>query len=75
MASVLNGDHVRISATHQVTNNTDADIAVSEIGCFGNLSASGKPFLLDHTVLETPVVVPAGKTVTMEYVIKFPYGN
>lgn len=68
-------DHYRISAAHQVTNNTDEEITVSEIGCFGILVNGGKVCLFDRTVLETPVTIPARETVPVEYVIKFPYGN
>lgn len=68
-------DHYRFSATHQITNNTAQEIALSEIGCFGIMSAStsAKACLLDRTVLETPIVIPAKETVSVEYVIKFPY--
>lgn len=68
-------DHYRISAAHQVTNNTDEEITVSEIGCFGALTNGGKVCLLDRTVLETPITIPPKETVSVEYVIKFPYGN
>jgi hypothetical protein len=71
----LDADGVRFSAPHSLTNTTSNDIVVSEIGCFGQMDSSKSAFLLDRTVLETPVVVPAGKTVAMEYVIKFPYGT
>jgi hypothetical protein len=70
-----NGDHYRISALHQVTNNTNNDITITEAGIFGNWKSGGKVFLLDHTILETPVVIPARKTVPIEYAIKFPYGG
>ena len=72
---VAGADHYRISVTHQVTNTTAEEITISEVGCFGQLSAGGKVVLLDHTVLETPVVIPPKGTVSLEYVIKFPYGN
>ncbi len=70
-----NGDHYRITAVHQVTNKTNNDITITEAGIFGNWKSGGKVFLLDHTILETPVVIPARKTVPIEYAIKFPYGT
>ncbi|MBQ1255643.1 MAG: hypothetical protein IIX91_07630, partial [Clostridia bacterium] len=60
---------------HQVTNNTDEEITVSEIGCFGVLANGGKVCMLDRTVLEEPIVIPPKETVSLEYVIKFPYGT
>ena len=68
-------DHYRISVAHQVTNNTDEEITVSEIGCFGVLTNGGKVCLLDRTVPEEPIVIPPKETVSLEYVIKFPYGT
>ena len=68
-------DHYRFSAVHQVTNNTDEEIAISEIGCFGSITNGGKVLMLDRTVLKTPVVIPPRETVPLEYVIKFPYGT
>ena len=75
MVITLDADGVRYSAPHSLTNTTSNDIVIGEIGCFGQVDGSKSSFLLDRTVLETPVVVPAGKTVAMEYVIKFPYGE
>ena len=68
-------DHYRISAVHQVTNNTNQEVTISEIGSFGSASGGAKVIMLDRTVLETPIVIPAKETVSLEYVIKFPYGN
>ncbi len=68
-------DHYRISVTHQITNNKDETVTISEIGCFGALASGAKVCLLDRTVPETPIVIPPQETVPVEYVIKFPYGN
>lgn len=68
-------DHYRISATHQITNNTTEEVTITEIGCFVAVTSAGKVCLLDRTVLETPIVIPAKETVSVEYVIKFPYGT
>ena len=71
----LNADHMLLSATHKVTNNTAQDLEIYEIGLYGCLtSGSDLPFLLDHTVLDEPIIVPAGQTVPIDYEIKFPYG-
>jgi hypothetical protein len=75
LVTSVEADCVRISVPHSVTNLTSQDITISEIGCLGQIESDGNSFLLDHTVLETPVVVPAGKTIALEYVIKFPFGN
>lgn len=75
LANTEGPDHYRISATHQITNNTTEEITITEVGCFGAATSAGKVCLLDRTVLETPIVIPAKETVSMEYVIKFPYGN
>lgn len=64
---------MRITNTYELTNNTDADIAISEIGLFGRFTST-KILLLDHTVLDEPIVVLAGQAVPVTYEIKFPYG-
>ena len=68
-----NGDCYRISSVHQVTNNTNETITISEAGTFGNFTSGGKVFLLDHTVLPTPVTIPPRKTASIEYIVNFPY--
>lgn len=79
-ATAATGTHTEesysISIVYNVTNTTSEDLSISEIGVFSRHISTGQYYcLLDHTILETPVVVPAGRTVAMEYVIKFPYGN
>lgn len=70
----LNEDHLRISGVHQLTNKTDEDIYIWEIGLHILFSQGGFSYMLEHTVLEEPIIVPAGNTISTEYVIKFPYG-
>ena len=71
----VNADHLRISGVHQLTNQTDEDIYIWEVGLHILFAMGGKAYMLEHTVLEEPIVVPAGNTISTEYVIKFPYGN
>ena len=75
VARVEGPDHYRFSAVHQVTNNSNEEISISEIGCFGSIASGGKVCMLDRTVLEAPIVIPPKETVSLEYVIKFPYGT
>ena len=79
-SSVVTGTHTEesysVSIVYNVTNTTSEDLTISEIGVFSLHLSTGQYFcLLDHTILENPVVVPAKRTVAMEYVIKFPYGK
>lgn len=72
----LNADHMLISATHKVTNKSGQDIAITELGAYGNMfTSTDVPFMLDHTVLQDPIVIPAGQTVPIDYEIRFPYGK
>lgn len=65
-----------VSTTYSITNTTDADLTIAEVGVFARHVTAGEHFcLLDRTVLETPIIIPPKKTVSMEYVIKFPYGT
>ena len=64
-----------VSTAYTITNNTSADLTIAEVGIFARHVSSGDHFcLLDRTVLETPIVIPPKETVSVEYVIKFPYG-
>jgi|GEM_PF-1345488 len=72
--SRVDNDGAFISAAYNIANNSSEDVAVSEAGIYGVLeAATNKPFLLDHTVLETPIVIVPGQSVTINYEIRFPY--
>lgn len=73
----INDTYMQLAATHYVTNQTSKTIELTEIGTYGKLKneTTRRPFLLDHTVLEEPILLPPGVTVTVEYVVTFPYGT
>lgn len=73
----VNPTYAEFSATHAVTNTTSEPIEITEIGLYGKLreGVNNYPCLFDHTVLENPIVIPAGQTVPVNYAIKFPYGK
>ena len=76
VSTVSNEDHFLMSVTYDITNTSQEAIALSEFGGFSiNLSKGIWQCLLDHTVLENPIVIPAGQTVPVNYAIKFPYGK
>ena len=72
-----NGIH--FSATYGVRNNGADSLEVSEIGCYAKFkvkwdSYSGtKAFLIERTVLETPVVIPVGESRHITYTISLRY--
>lgn len=73
-----NGIH--FSATYGVRNNGADSLEVSEIGCYGKVkirigsSTTGtRAFLIERTVLETPVVIPAGESRQITYTISLRY--
>ena len=55
------------TATFQ--NNTSADITITETGMVAKLYLYNDFFevLLDHTLLDTPVIIPAGESRTITY--------
>lgn len=65
------------SVTFGVTNKTAEAITVSEIGLTAvpYYSSSGTSYyvLVDRTVLETPVTIPAGQSKQITYTIRFNY--
>lgn len=62
-----------------LTNTTNNDILVSEIGYFQNFAVSNalnqiantfRAFMIDRTVLDNPVTVPANGSAVIEYTLK-----
>lgn len=69
-----NGDYC-FDLVYNVTNSTDGDITVREACLFAGGTANNitnkmyGTFLLDRTVLDTPLVVPANSMRTLQYTI------
>ena len=65
------------SVTFGVTNNTAEAITISEVGLtavpYSYSTASYA--LVDRTVLDTPVTIPAGQSKQITYTIRFNYGD
>lgn len=60
------------SVTFGVTNKTSDAITISEIGLIASPQTS-YPVLVDRTVLDTPVTIPAGQSKQITYTIRFNY--
>ena len=73
--------HDEHSVTFGVTNKTAEAITISEIGLtaipYKGSSSSGitNYALVDRTVLDTPVTIPAGQSKQITYTIRFNYGD
>ena len=67
------------SVTFGVTNKTANDITISEIGLtampYSPPSGSDVYALVDRTVLETPITIPARQSKQITYTIRFNYGG
>ena len=61
------------SYTATFQNNSESDITITETGIVGKLYIENnlRKVLLEHTLLETPVIIPAGGTRTITYVWSF----
>lgn len=75
----MNGTKCFIKLRYVLTNTTNADIVVKEVGMRGSAQAassagatstSSKYFLFDRTVLASPLTVPAGSSAVLEYTIE-----
>lgn len=64
-----------------VTNSSDDDVTISEIGRVDNVNATtstyggssssvSKRFLIDRTLLDTPITIPSNETATITYTLK-----
>ena len=63
------GEYIEFSATYRIT--ATADISISEIGLFAYDSST--LFMVDRTVLETPIEILKGKSKQVTYTIRFNY--
>lgn len=61
------------SYTATFQNNSESDVTITETGVAGKIWLYNDWFtmLLEHTLLETPVIIPAGGTRTITYVWSF----
>ena len=74
LTRVVSETAVTATAVYTITNANSTEINIKEIGLIGNAhsnAGSSKIFLLDRTVLDTPVTIPAGGVGQVEYTITF----
>ena len=70
----LDADQARLYATHEVKNSGSTDVTITEVGVFGCASdTSTNVFLLDRTVLDTPITIPAGQSKSITVAVQFDY--
>ncbi len=69
----------KITAIYTITNTSSSEITIKEIGIVAKMSSSTGAAqkrdmgLLERTVLDTPVTIPAGGVGQVEYTITFKY--
>ena len=66
------------SVTFGITNKTVEAITISEVGLtavpyYSSSGTTSVYVLVDHTVLDTPVTIPAGQSKQITYTIRFNY--
>lgn len=75
----MDGTKCFITLRYVVSNTTNADIVIKEVGLRGQMRAgtsvgstitSAKYFLIDRTVLATPLTVPASSNAVLEYTLE-----
>lgn len=70
------GSYVELVNIYTVTNAMNEDFTIAEVGVvggFGNNSQNYFTCLLDRTVLETPITIPAGGVGVVTYTIRMNY--
>ena len=70
MTSSINNGVAQIVATYTIT--ASSEVTIKEIAAFANAGSTGK-YMVDRTVLDTPVTIPAGGIGQVEYTITFNY--
>jgi len=78
---------IKLDLKFGLTNTSGSDITVSQLYYVLNIprdafyihnttdtpSGTGVRFLIDHTVLDSPITIPAGESATINYYIYWPY--
>jgi hypothetical protein len=67
---------VTLTSLITITNGDTSDITIGEVGAFMNTSISSADsacVLLERTVLDTPVTIPAGGVGQVTYTVQFNY--
>lgn len=74
------GSEGTMTVTYTITNNNDAEITIGEIGIFlemywltGYSTCTNYPYLVERTVLESPITIPAGGVGQVTYTIRMNY--
>lgn len=72
--------HDEYSVTFGITNKTAEAITITEVGLTAlptdaNVMGVYSYVLVDRTVLDTPVTIPAGQSKQITYTIRFNYGD
>ena len=72
---VVSDTAVTAKAIYTITNTNSTEITIKEIGLIGSATSApsngAAKILLDRTVLDTPVTIPAGGIGQVEYTITF----
>lgn len=69
-------EKVIMQASYAVTNSTAEDITIREIGCtsYINKYSSGSVLsMIDRTVLDEPITIPAGEATSFTYKVTYNY--
>ena len=70
LASSINNGVAQIVATYNIS--ASSEVTIKEIAAFANAGSTGK-YMVDRTVLDTPVTIPAGGIGQVVYTITFNY--
>ena len=77
LKKIYNDPSVSAKVRYTITNAKDTEITIKEIGLISGSSRTpndtSSKILLDRTVLDTPVTIPAGGIGQVEYTITFNY--
>lgn len=68
----VDDDGATITALYTITNNSDADMVIAELGLFHGYNNTVY-FMVERTVLDSPVTIPAGGVGQITYTIRMNY--
>ena len=68
----VDDDGATITALYTITNNSDVDMVIAELGLFHGYN-NVIQFMVERTVLDSPVTIPAGGVGQITYTIRMNY--
>lgn len=73
VTKTVDANGVTITGTYTITNTGTENITIAEVGLFEGFSNSMCDYMMERTVLDSPITIPAGGVGQVTYTIRMDY--